>query len=105
MDIMQSLVEQHVKEAESRLRHIDELMQQAADAQMHEERLASFGREHKALHQSVARLRESAPAQASEGVRVGTGLVARLEALGLELEKALTAIGDQRRLSTRGPGA
>lgn len=102
MDKMMELAEQHIRESASRLKHIDELMARARSAprqgsatdqmdsvlnklQLDRDRLA---RELDDV-QRMPRGDSHAVAKRSEGLR---GV---LEAVGLQLEQALTAVFDQ----------
>lgn len=95
MDVTDALVEQHVKEAELRMRRVDELMARARSASAPNwdgARLARVEAERDALHAALQRLQQGLHPHARSASSAAQGLLGRLESLGLEIERALTAI-------------
>ncbi|RSZ32792.1 hypothetical protein [Variovorax beijingensis] len=106
MQSIDSLVEQHIRESESHLRHIDELMAKAsqpsidASAAPEVQTLLSQIRESRAqLVQELDELRRGFVNRDDPNrVQHGEGLKFALQAVGLQFERALTAILDSRGL-------
>jgi hypothetical protein len=84
------LIEQHVLESESRLRHIDELIERARRLRTPEieAQLNRTRRDRDRLANELGEVRNDDPNAVQRGERV-KGM---LQSVGLELEKALTAI-------------
>jgi hypothetical protein len=100
MSQIDRLVEQHFLESQSHLRHIDELMAKAREARAsklvsaeHEGQLSRLEQDHARVAGELHALRGK-PAT-PEAVEHSKGLTGMLKTIGLELEKALTAIGDK----------
>lgn len=101
MDKSMLLAEQHIRESQSRLLHVDELMARANRARAQGPaardvetllRKTQLDRDRYAREiEELQRLRTSRPAEAA---RRGAGLEAALELVGLEFEKALVAVLD-----------
>jgi DNA-binding transcriptional MerR regulator len=106
MQCIDSLVEQHIRESECHLRHIDELMAKAsqppieASAAPELRTLLSQVRKSRAqLAQELDELRRGlVDGDGPSKVQRGEGLNSALQAVGLQLEQALTAILDFRGL-------
>jgi hypothetical protein len=103
MDQTRQMAEQHILAWQSRLKHIDELMvkAQAARAQTAEtlslETALTQARQHRdRLAGHLAQVEGQVQAQPAEAlpalVKHGEGLQGALEAAGLQLEQALTAV-------------
>ena len=98
MDVTDALVEQHVKEAELRMRRVDELMARARGAPvpaMDNGQLARIEAERDALKAALERLRQGLHPHARAAANASHGLTGRLESLGEELERVLTAVGQR----------
>lgn len=100
MNQVDRLVEQHFLESELHLRHIDELMAKAQVARIskrvsseHEGQLSRLEQEHARVVGELHALR--AKPATPDDVERSKGLTGMLQTIGLELEKALTAIGDK----------
>lgn len=99
MNTLAALVEQHVKESELRLRHVDELMGQAAASapgRIDDQLLARVEADRRALIAALDGLRRSPVAEQAAAVEHGRGLRGALETVGAELEKALAAVAGNR---------
>lgn len=102
MSHLDQLVEQHIRESESHLKYIDEMMEKARAAKERSQLgavpdLAKVQHDRMRLAQELHGLR-SEPRPASEAVAErGKGLNAMLQSVGVELEKALVAVVDQNR--------
>lgn len=99
MNTIMELAGQHIRESESHLRHIDELMARAREAARKE----SVAAQAEALlsrvqpdrdwaAQELEAIRRLPIGDGSEVVKRGEGLKGVMETIGLELEKAVTAI-------------
>ena len=100
MSQIDRLVEQHFLESQLHLRHIDELMVKAREARAsklvsaeHAGQLSRLEQDHVRVSGELHALRGK-PAS-PEIVEHSKGLTGMLQTIGLELEKALTAIGDK----------
>ncbi|MEP6969324.1 MAG: hypothetical protein ABJA49_02715 [Betaproteobacteria bacterium] len=102
MSHIDRLVEQHIRESELHLKHIDEMMQKAVEAKRRSQvggspDLAMVERDRMRLAQELHGLR-NAPRPASEEVAERSkGLKAMLQSVGAEFEKALVAVVDQNK--------
>lgn len=102
MSRIDQLVEQHIRESESHLRHIDEMLEKARKARERSELgaepdLTRIDQDRMRLVQELHGLRNE-PKPASEDVaQRSKGLTGMLQSIGLELEKALVAVVDQNR--------
>lgn len=99
MSAIDHLVEQHILESESHMRHIDELLAKAQAARarsgvapQQEVLLNRFKQDHDRLARELDALRKS---PAPDAVERSKGIKSVLQTIGLELEKTLTAIGDK----------
>ena len=99
MNTLIDLAEQHIRESESRLRHIDELMARARQAPTSASALSETAAllqqiqaDRDRLAHELEELRRMPHTQASERASRGEGLRGVLEKVGLQLEQALTAI-------------
>ncbi len=98
MDRLDALVEQHVREAELRLRHVDTLMDRARDAaaaaapRIDDALLARVEADRRALIAALEGLQRATPADRATALEHGRGLRAALETVGSELEKALASV-------------
>lgn len=93
------LIEQHIRESESRLRHVDEMMHRAKAAEQAvpaevAARLAQIKQRRDQVAQQLVEFR-ARPAGDAAVAKQSEGLKGMLETMGLELEKALTAIFGQ----------
>ncbi|MBC7700523.1 hypothetical protein [Aquabacterium sp.] len=102
MDQITHLVEQHIRASQSHLRHIDELMQRAATLRTTqtipheaEARFAKFQTDRAQFAGELDAIRAQSKSDAAAASKRGEGLTGILETIGLELEKALTAIFEQ----------
>lgn len=93
------LAEQHILQSESHLQHIDELMAKAhesrAKSPLHPKIEAELVRIQGARDkgaEELAALRQHLGAHTAETLQHSEGLKGTLENVGLELEKALTAV-------------
>lgn len=100
MSRIDQLVEQHFLESQAHLRHIDELVAKAQQARAskgvsaeQEGQLTRLEQEHARVSGELHALRGK-PAS-PDAVERSKGLTGMLQTIGLELEKALTAIGDK----------
>lgn len=100
MSVIDHLVEQHILESQSHLRHIDELMAKARAVRArttvsseHEAQLNRLDQDQSRLRGELDALRTAPPPDAAERSQ---GLKGVLQTIGLELEKTLTAIGEPR---------
>lgn len=101
MDETNKLVEQHIGESQSHLRHIDELMERARAARAKapqarglEELLTRTQQDRDRLAQHLDDVRRQPADALPRLVEHGEGLKGALEAMGLQLEKALAAVFD-----------
>ena len=99
MSVIDHLVQQHILESESHLRHIDELLSKARTARagstvapQHVAELNRIEQQHSRLSGELDAMRKAPTADVAERSK---GLKAVLQTVGLELEKTLTAIGDK----------
>lgn len=99
MDEITKLVEQHIRESESHLKHIDELMGRARLAQTKvpaasevEARLAQIKRDRDRLAGELDELRRQPRHDWPKLAKRGEGLKGVLQAVGLQLEKILAAV-------------
>lgn len=99
MDKTKDLVEQHILESASRLRHIDELMARARTAPLKAETanrtetlLRQIESDRNKLAQELEEIQRLPLDEGSDIVKRGEGLKALLESVGLQLEQALGAI-------------
>jgi hypothetical protein len=99
MSTLSDLAEQHVRESELRLRHVDALMAQVREAPDRartvpevDDLLARLSVERDSLAAELAALRRGSFQDAEESVRRGQGLQSTLERIGAQLEQALTAV-------------
>ena len=103
MNEITHLVEQHVLEAESHLRHIDELMTSAhtAAGSNHaiphdvEARITQIRQDRDRLAQELSDIRRQGGHATVETAARAEGLKRVLQTVGAELEKAFTAIFDK----------
>lgn len=106
MQSIDRLVEQHIRESESHLRHIDELMAKASQpaidtsAAPEVQTLLSQVKEDRArLVQELEDVRRGfVNGSDPNTVQRGEGLKSALQAVGIQFERALTAILDSRGL-------
>jgi hypothetical protein len=99
MNKIAELAEQHIRESELHLRHIDELMALArqvslkgAPAAETEALLINVQRDRDRLAQELDGVRRISPKDATEAVKRGESLKGVLETVGLQLEMALAAV-------------
>ncbi len=99
MTKMIHLIEQHMLQSESELRHIDEMMARAHEARakkpLNPETKAELTRIQGARDKGAEEfysLRQQASDASDDTVKRSEGLKGVLQTVGLELEKALTAI-------------
>lgn len=99
MNKIADLAEQHIRESESHLRHIDELMAQARKAPLEgtaateaEALLRKVQLDRDRLAQELDGIRRLATGGGTDVVKRGEGLKGVLAAVGLQLERALAAI-------------
>jgi hypothetical protein len=104
MGTMNDLVERHVRESELRLRHIDDLLARARQAPAKpgaqaeaDTLLAQIERNRHRLAQELESLRRE-PRGDRATVSRGDEVKSTLETVGLELEKVLATLFDQRGL-------
>lgn len=102
MSQIDDLAEQHIRESEAHLRHIDELMRKAQEARAgkrvppeHEDPLRRLEQDHSRLAGELQGLRTAPKPASADTVERSKGLKGLLQTVGLELEKVLTAIGDK----------
>ncbi len=89
------LAEQHIRESESRLRHVDELMTRAraaASADQATSALAKIQSDRDRLAQELDTLRSLRPGDAPDVLERGAGLTGLLAAVGLQLEQMLATL-------------
>lgn len=106
MEEIDRLVEQHITESESHLRHIDELMakagQRSTDTSVAPEvqtLLSQVGETRARLEQELKDLRRGfVDSNAQDPTQRSAGLKTALHELGAQFERALTAILDSRGL-------
>lgn len=99
MDEITKLAEQHIRESESHLRHIDELMERARQAQAQiaaaeglEERLTQIRRDRDRLASELDDMRKQPVDDWPKLAKRGEGLKGVLQAVGIQLEKILAAV-------------
>ena len=100
MDVTSKLVEQHIRESQSRLQHIDELMARARQARAKlpptaglEALLTRAQQDRDRLAQHLEGVgRQPVDASSPALVEQGEGLKGALEAAGLQLEQVLAAV-------------
>ena len=102
MSHIDQLVEQHIRESESHLRHIDEMMEKVRKAHERsqlgaEPDLARIDQNRMRLAQELHGLRNEAKPASDEVAQRSKGLTGLLRSIGSELEKALVAVVDQNR--------
>ena len=90
MDEISRLVEQHFLISASHLKHIDEMMEKARQAQ-----LAEIERERFRLGSELAQLQGQPKHMASETVHKSAGVKGVLESIGLQLERLLQTLVDR----------
>lgn len=102
MSELDRLANQHILESESHLKHIDELMAKAREAQARQQleaqaaaELARLAHEHGRATQELRALGGLPKPATADTVARSEGVKGVLQKIGLELEKALTAIGDR----------
>jgi hypothetical protein len=102
MSELDRLANQHILESESHLRHIDELMAKAREVQAKQQleaqaaaELARLAHEHGRAAQELRSLGGMPRPATADTVARSEGVKGVLQKIGLELEKALTAIGDK----------
>ena len=101
MDRMLDLVEQHILESASRLRHIDELMAKArtptkpATGAETAALLKQIEADRDKLAQLLEELRRLLRSESPEAVKRGEGLKGLMESVGLQLEKVLATIFEE----------
>lgn len=102
MSHIDRLVEQHIRESESHLKHIDEMLEKAVAVKRRSQPgaspdLAKVEHDRMRLAQELHGLR-NAPRPATDDVAArGKGLNAMLQSVGVELQKALVAVVDQNK--------
>lgn len=103
MSQVDHLVEMHIRESEAHLRHIDEMLAkaQAASAsrrlaEQHAAPIHRISRQRSQLQSELQALRNARPGGPADLVERSKGIKGLLQAAGLELEKMLTTIGDNR---------
>jgi len=96
-----ALIEQHIRESESHLRHIDEMMAKARAARAgnrvsaeHQSELLRLEQDHTRLTGELHALRTDAKPASDDAVKRSEGLRGLLQTVGVELERTLVAIGD-----------
>jgi len=99
MDEITKLVEQHIRESESHLLHIDELMERARVAHAKApaasdlvERLAQIRQDRDRLAGELDEIRRQPVHDWPKLVKRGEGLKGVLKAVGLQLEQVLAAV-------------
>lgn len=102
MSHIDQLVEQHIRESESHLRYIDEMMEKARKAREPSALdaapdLARIDQDRMRLVQELHGLRNEPKPATDEVAQRSKGLTGMLQAIGSELEKALVAVVDQNR--------
>jgi hypothetical protein len=96
---MNELAEQHIRESESRLRHIDELMDKARQVAEREAApsetaalLAQIQRDRDRLARDLEALRHLPQGAGQDLVQRSEGLKGLLQNLGAQLQRVLTAV-------------
>ena len=102
MNHIVQLVEQHIRESESHMKHIDELMAKAQEARKRNQHpaqpdLAQLEQNRMHMAQELHGLRQEPRPASAEMAERSKGLTGMLRSLGAELEKALVAVVDQNR--------
>ncbi len=102
MSHIDQLVDQHIRESESHLKHIDDMMEKARKAREGnalgaEPDLARIGQDRMRLAQELHGLRNEPKPASEEVAQRSKGLTGMLRSIGSELEKALVAVVDQNR--------
>jgi len=102
MSHIDRLVEQHIRESESHLKHIDEMLEKARAAKLDSQPgatpdLAKVAHDRMRLAQELHGLRNAPRPASDEVAERSKGLKGMLQAVGTELEKALVAVVDQNR--------
>jgi hypothetical protein len=100
MDKLTQLADQHIRESELRLKHIDELMAKgrsaaAPTAGETQALLDKLQADRDRLAGELDLIRRLPPATAGDRVQRSEGLKGVLETVGLQLEQALTAVLEQ----------
>lgn len=100
MSRIDSLVEQHIRESESHLRHIDEMMEKARLARERnqlgaEPDLARIEYDRMRLAQELHGLQSQPQPASDELAERSKGIKGMLQSIGSELEKALVAVVDK----------
>ena len=102
MSELDRLANQHILESESHLRHIDEMMAKAKEAEAKQQlaadaasALTRLEQEHSRAKQELQSLGGLPRPATADTVARSEGVKGMLQKIGLELEKALTAIGDK----------
>jgi hypothetical protein len=102
MSHIDRLVEQHIRESESHLKHIDEMMEKARAAKQRSQLgatpdLAQVEHDRMRLAQELHGLRNTPRPATDDVAERSKGLTSMLKAVGAELEKALVAVVDQNK--------
>jgi hypothetical protein len=102
MSHIDQLVEQHIRESESHLKHIDELMEKAREARKRSQLpsdpdLAQLEHNQMRMAQELHGLRNEPRPVSEEVAERSKGLKGMLQSVGAELEKALVAVVDQNK--------
>lgn len=100
MSHIDQLVEQHFRESESHLRHIDEMLEKAHKARERnqlgaEPDLTRIDQNRMRLVQELHGLRNEPKPASEDVVQRSKGLSGMLQSIGSELEKALVAVVDK----------
>jgi hypothetical protein len=102
MSELDRLANQHILESESHLKYIDELMAKAREAKARQllqadaaHALSRLEHEHGQARQELQSLGNAPTPATADTVARSEGVKGVLQKIGLELEKALTAIGDK----------
>jgi hypothetical protein len=105
MDRLEYLVDQHVREFDLHLRHVDHLLASVRKASVDNgappatgELLRRIEAHRAALAQEFGHFRRAPPEDLEQALTLGQRLSSALESLGHELEKTLAAVLDQRGL-------
>ncbi len=105
MDRLEYLVDQHVREFDLQLRHVDHLLASVRKAAVDNGTPAATGEllrrieaHREAVAQEFGHFRRAPPQDLEQALHLGQRLKAALESMGLELEKTLAAVLDQRGL-------
>lgn len=104
MNTIGNLAEQHILEAESHLRHIDELMARANQSPVSasasteaQKRLRQIAADRARLAQELKDIRlKLGTGSGHDAAARGKGLSSELHAVGLQLERVLAAVFDTR---------